>query len=303
MRDDHITLRQLRAFAALTETRSFTLAGERLGLTQSGISRAVGELEAAVEGPLFDRRSDGVVPNALGEALGSDIDAVLQAVRRLTERANARLRASPGVLRVATVTSVSARLLPAWIQRFRAFYPDVEVSLLEGAEDEIATFVRDGVADLALSGMGGEGLSATPLYEDAFFAAFALDHPFARRSAVSVRDLADEPFIMSTSGCEPLILDLFAAAGCTPRIAYRVRDTETLLEMAWQGVGVTLAPELCFRPYFDGLRKPLDPPAWRTVYALTQSHDDGGRVAAFLEMRPAKPGQGLAGYGLKVIGT
>ena len=55
---------------------------------------------------------------------------------------------------------------------------------------------------------------------------------------------AAEPFVLSRGGCERLILDTFAAAGHTPRVAFEVHEVSTILAMVAEGLGVSVVPEL-----------------------------------------------------------
>ena len=62
-------LRQLRAFVAIVEEGSFTLAARRICLTQSAVSHSLRALEKQMGCSLLDRSNRRVVPTAEGELL------------------------------------------------------------------------------------------------------------------------------------------------------------------------------------------------------------------------------------------
>jgi DNA-binding transcriptional LysR family regulator len=109
-----------------------------------------------------------------------------------------------------------------------------------------------------------EGLVTARLLCDEMLAVVPADHPLATAPCLPVARLADEPFLMSAGGCEPLIRSIFQATGLAPRVVYRIRDMSTLLAMVQEGLGVTMAPTLALalpQPGLVAVR--LDPPVER----------------------------------------
>ncbi|GAA3571813.1 hypothetical protein GCM10022419_060850 [Nonomuraea rosea] len=112
----------------------------------------------------------------------------------------------------------------------------------------------------------GVGLVTSPLARDRLLAIVPSGHDLAVCSAVSISDLARHPFVMSTGGCEPLIMALARAAGVSLRCHYRVRDTNSILAMVAEGLGVSIMPELSLPAHHAGVAAiPLDPAAERTI--------------------------------------
>lgn len=99
-------------------------------------------------------------------------------------------------------------------------------------------------------------------------------------------DIGHEPFLMSTSGCEPAIRRLFKKAKIDPPIAFRVRDPAALANMVGQGLGVTIMPRLAIPA---GTRAvvclPIEPRQARRIVALTQkSHNEMPTIELLLAM-------------------
>jgi DNA-binding transcriptional LysR family regulator len=131
---------RVRVFHAVAQAGSFTRAAERLGLSQSAISRQIGALEEDLGTPLFHRHARGLVLTEQGQIL---LDAALDVAKRMAgvETALSESRNTPaGHLRVNATVGVGTIWLTSHLAEFLDRYPEITVSLL----------VTDG-ADLDLS--------------------------------------------------------------------------------------------------------------------------------------------------------
>lgn len=79
----NITLRQLRAFLAVSQHGGFARAGEHVGLTQPAISRRIRELEDNLGVRLLDRTTREVVLTATGQRLAGELERVLETLDTL----------------------------------------------------------------------------------------------------------------------------------------------------------------------------------------------------------------------------
>lgn len=151
---------------------------------------------------------------------------------------------------------------------------------------EVCEWVENGVVDLGLSGEATPNLHATAIAEDDFAVLVAPKHVLAKRQGVKLSDLRHEPFLMSTSGCEPAIRRLFQKGKIDPAIVFRVRDPAALTNMVGQGLGVTIMPQLAIPA---GVRSvvvlPIEPRQTRRIVALTrESHHETRLVDLLLAM-------------------
>jgi DNA-binding transcriptional LysR family regulator len=137
----------VRSFLAVLDAGSVTGAAKRLGAQQPTISRHVGELEAQLGAPLFERTGRGVAPTVAALAIAD-------AARRMEEAALALARglagarsATRGVVRVTTSQVAATWLLPAVLTRLQRTHPEIEIELV--ATNELSNLLRRG-ADLAV---------------------------------------------------------------------------------------------------------------------------------------------------------
>lgn len=138
---------KLKIFHAAAEAGSFTHAGEKLGLSQSAVSRQVSALEQELSVPLFHRHARGLILTEQGELLfraAHDVFMQLESVRvKLTDS-----RERPhGELRITTTTGLGVRWLTPRLGEFTDLYPDIRVTLIT-TDEELDLAMRE--ADVAI---------------------------------------------------------------------------------------------------------------------------------------------------------
>jgi DNA-binding transcriptional LysR family regulator len=273
-----MTLAQLQALVAVAECGSFTAAAARLSLTQPGVSRAVASLERELGVALLVRDGAGAVPTAAGDEVLVHARTVLAGAERLRQTAGAARGTLRGRVRIGAFQSVATRVLPARIAAFTARHPGVEVTLLEGTDDEVLAWLERGAVDVATVVGADRGV---PLVTDVFVAMVPPASPLAQRPELTLADLAAEPFILCRGGCDAMVLSAFAGAGLRPRIAFEALETATVAAMAAQGLGVSLMPTLAVPEHTPAVVRPLVPRMPRAV-ALAHRGAPPPALAAFL---------------------
>lgn len=190
---DH--LRELRVFTVVAETGHFTRAAERLGISQSVLSAAIGRLETALGVRLFDRHTRQCHLSEAGMALLPEAMRLVNDWDRLVRNARDMHGLVRGRITVAAPTAQCALLLPPLIREFTDRHPGVRVDLRDVPEYQVHELVREGVADLGIATDTGtrSDLVGTAFYSDQYIAAMAPDHPLARRGSLEWRQVAACP--------------------------------------------------------------------------------------------------------------
>ncbi|NUL16368.1 LysR family transcriptional regulator [Agrobacterium tumefaciens] len=120
-------LATLRAFEAAARRTSFSLAGQELGMTATAVSQHVRNLEAWLGVALFERHARGVRLTPAGREFGLTVSSGLRQIASGAERISCgRDRMT---VRLASLPSVVAHFLTPRLPRFRALYPDIQVSI------------------------------------------------------------------------------------------------------------------------------------------------------------------------------
>jgi DNA-binding transcriptional LysR family regulator len=138
---------KLRIFLAAGEAGSFTHAGDKLGLSQSAVSRQVLALERELKVPLFHRHARGLILTEQGDLLfrtTREVFAKLEATRATL----ADTREVPGgELRITTTVGLGASWLAPRLGEFLELYPEITLQVIL-SDDELDLAMRE--ADVAI---------------------------------------------------------------------------------------------------------------------------------------------------------
>src|SRR5438105_7234507 len=123
----NLSTRQLRAFVALAEERSFTRAAALMHLSQPAFSALVRSLEESLEQRLFDRTTRHVELSTEGRAFEPAARRILAEVEGALTSARDYAARRRGRVAIALLPSLAAGWLPALLAQFRAAHPGIEL--------------------------------------------------------------------------------------------------------------------------------------------------------------------------------
>ena len=233
---------------------SFSAAAEALGYTQPAISRHVALLERETGTTLLERRPTGVRLTEAGRVLVGHADAILARLRDAEEDLDALLGMRAGKLRMSTITSAAATILPLAIVEFRQRLPDVELSVSMVEPPGLPALMRAGEVDLALG--NDESYLELPdfdghlLCEEPMRIALPREHRLAGRSRLRLDELAQERWMLGTDrACPDAVRFIRAchAQGFQPQIAVQNDDYMAILGLVAAGVGIAPIPDMVAR--------------------------------------------------------
>jgi molybdate transport repressor ModE-like protein len=257
-----LDVRRLRVLREVAARGSFSAAAQALNFTQSAISQHVAALERETGTMLVERSPRGVRLTEAGQALTRHADAILARIEDAEEELAAIAGLRGGRLRLASFQSAGATLVPRAVADFRDRHPGVELAMIEAEPDEAANHLRAGEIDLALvydfetlPGTLNSELQIDHLIDDPYDAILPKDHPLAKRRGLRLADLAEEPWIASTSGCGCRQITERACqdAGFEPRVAFEADETLAAQALVAAGVGVTIFPRLALATVHPGV--------------------------------------------------
>lgn len=180
-----------------------------------------------------------------------------------------------GNVRIGTFTSVSTQWLPGILKAFQDRYPGVEVTLCEGYYDEIEEWVCGGEVDVGFVSLPtAVACDCQPLKKDRMLLLVSSDHPLAEQEEVHVEQLAEEPFIMPTVGCDNEIRRILHAHKLEPRVKFELGDDHAIIAMVANGLGVSILPEMILFRLPASIRAiPLSGDHYRTIGLATASRE------------------------------
>ena len=249
-------IRQLKAFMAIADARTFTAAAQRTHYTQAALSMQIKQLEREVGVPLFTRMPRRVVLTEAGERLLSRAQHILRehdaALAELAELAGAK----HGRLRLGSASGmVSADSLPAVLKRLRRAHPHAEVTVTSGTSEELVKRILAGETDAAFVSLPvqARNVETELLSQDQLVAIASPRHTLAAQRVVSAFALAGEKLILGERGgnTRRLIDEFFAEAGLKPTVAMELSRQAAIKNMVAADMGVGIVPLSVVRDEVD----------------------------------------------------
>jgi DNA-binding transcriptional LysR family regulator len=224
--------RQLAAFCAVVERKSFSQAAERLGVTQPAVSLQIRSLEQRLGRQLLDRSGRRVEPTEAGRRLYASAQRVLAAEEHLLEELDADDEgAITGTLELGASTGPGGTVVPLLLCEFQEQHPDMGVRLTVSDTQTVVDRVAGRELELGIVGAGRRhrGVAFEPFFSDEVVLACPADHRFAGKT-VSLDDLKGEKLIVMQDGAgvRQVIEDELRKAGM------RLRDLDVRLELGLQ---------------------------------------------------------------------
>ena len=255
-------------------------------MSQPGVSRAVRALEEELGGPLLHRSRAAARLTALGERALGRARVILAEADAMRQERDEQRGIARGRVRLGSMPSVSAVLLPGLLTQLERRHPALTVSVIEGHDDELLSWVSDDVVDVAVVvAVEDPELVQQPLLTDPLLAVVPAAHHLAHCRSLERRQLAEEPFILTRAGCERIVLRALAEDGVVPSVSFEVTEASSILAMVGEGLGVSLMPRLAaLRPPSSVALRPLSPPAERRLSLATRAgRTESPALRAFLD--------------------
>lgn len=284
----NISLKQLRAFLAVTETGSFTEAAAQMNVTPSALSLLIKGLEEEIGFRVLDRTTRHVSISQAGQLIQpmaksmlEDLDSVIQSV---SEVASMRR----GVVRVGATGWIACTLVAPAIAAYAKEHPNLDVRLLDTTVHTMLAMLRGGEMEVVIgpaligSVNVGADVAVTPLFASLFSAFCTEGNPLARRRSAGWNDILRYPLIVPSfdfsSSLLPQLQEQSTAAEFGQSLssfveARSITNIFTGFSLASEGLGVLVAPRYLtgFARKFD-LRGPklIRPSLKRVIVAYTR---------------------------------
>jgi len=266
-------VKELRTFLAVGRYGTFSMAGSRIGLTQSAVSAQIQRLEEQLGYPLFDRVGRSAVLNAAGREMLVRADELVALFDGLPKPSPATL---PTVLRVGAIASVQAHALPDALVAMRSSLPLLRVKIVPGVSLGFMSLVDAGDLDAAVMIRPHFDLPPELVWRPLWEEPFVLAVPATVRGNDWKAILGREPFLRYDRGSfgGRLVAQFLDAEGIEVRDAVEMDEIAGLIRLVARGAGVALIPRC--RPYF---------PLPAEVRALALKRDDMRREVGLIERR------------------
>ena len=249
-----MNLNQLRYFVSVAENGSFTKAAVQHYISQTAITQQIHTLEETIGVKLLDRNSRPVSLTPAGKVFLKEAREVLGKMDAALLRTREASTGLEGELRLGYTKGYEHSDLPKYLRSFHQEYPNVLISCYRCDTDMLASGLMNGDYDVIFTWDSTnlrqeESLQLQVVERVPLRVALYANHPLARRSELSRRDLKQENILfMSPSGTgesfgDAFYIRLYQQAGYQPNILLRSNDMESILMMVAAEEGISIVPE------------------------------------------------------------
>jgi DNA-binding transcriptional LysR family regulator len=242
-------LYQIRHFAAVAETGSFTKAAIRAAVSQPALSVSIAKLEEELGVRLFHRSPKSVALTPAGRRFHTTAQEVLGACNKVKAELRAGVADRP--LRIGVLRTLPSAHLARLFGSLQRELPETRVELVDGTQEELhAQLVgRKLLASISAKGESEPGQRSVELLREDYGLMASVHHRFANYESIELSDLNGERFIVRTH-CEGYdsTRKLLAQRGIRFQVVCRTDQDDRALALVGAGLGVALMPAIFDAP-------------------------------------------------------
>jgi DNA-binding transcriptional LysR family regulator len=237
----------LRAFLLVAETGSFSVAAQKLHLTQPAVSKRVAQLEEQLGAALFDRIGRTITMTEAGEALLPHARAVLLELQAAQQSVRDLAGEVQGRLRLATSHHIGLHRLPPVLSYFSKAFPAVQLDIEFMDSEQAYELAVRGEVELAVVTLAPAPVAniiARPIWSDPLDFMAQKGHELTRQKTLDLKELSKHPAILPglNTYTGQIVKNLFDRRNLKMQIAIATNYLETIRMMASVGLGWTVLP-------------------------------------------------------------
>lgn len=249
-----LSLRQVRYFIATADAGQVSAAAANLNVSQSAVTAGIKALETELESRLFDRHSNGVSLTYEGHQFLQHAHNIVAAVAEAIRAPRRSGSNVTGTIQCGVTYTVAGYFLPAILARFQRVFPGVLVQMHEIPRGEFERGIVDGSLDIGVILVSNlentEDIDSEVLIRSRRRLWLCADHPLTERQAVSLAEVAAEPYVMLTvDEADQTALRYWMSTPHRPRTIFETSSVEAVRSMVAAGLGVTILSDMVYRPW------------------------------------------------------
>lgn len=238
---------QIKAFLEIANTGSFTKAGERLAISQPGLTKQISNLENELGLELFSRHSRGVTLTNAGKQIYSYFNDIVNLVKKTEKVIEGIKGLEDGTLSIGASTTIGNYLVPTWLAQFTKVHPHIQVDMVVENTSLILQNVINHKIDLGLIAgpIKSPDFSFEPLFDDTLLLMSGQSHSLANDQEITPRKLNNQTFILRENGSSTRLAAeaLLESLDINPKKIITMSDTEAIKRSVMAGLGISILSE------------------------------------------------------------
>ena len=242
-----MNIKSLKIFCDIVTQRSFSRAASDNGISQSGASQVVSQLEGRLGVQLIERSKRPLVLTREGKVFYDGCRPLIAGYEALEDEVRTLHEDVAGRVHVAAIYSVGLHHMSRHVQEFMARHPKANIRLEYLHPERVLALVEEGQADVGIVSYprSTRAVSAIAWREERIVVACAPNHPFADCIEISINDLEGQRVVGFDSD---LVIRheldrVITSHGVTPKIVMEFDNIETIKRAVEIDAGVALLPE------------------------------------------------------------
>ncbi|CAK7260193.1 MULTISPECIES: LysR family transcriptional regulator [unclassified Shinella] len=237
-------VRDLEAFLAVMSTGSITAAARLLDRSQSQVTRLIQDLETSLGFPLFERNGPKITPTDEGVAFHDDAERFFSGIGHLRDRAKAIAGREPEPIEIAATPAFASGIIPLALAELPAERLPRTMQLRSMPAEAAIQSVLGRTADFCVTSLPADqpGLEVQGFFEGRCVAAVAHHDPLAKKSVISIADLADRTLVTMANPfrLRHRVDQALKAANVRPARVIATNATMNAVQIASTGLGIAV---------------------------------------------------------------
>jgi DNA-binding transcriptional LysR family regulator len=248
------SIKQIQYFLATADAGQLSQAAVDLNVSQSAITTALKNLEERLGVQLFERHAHGVSLTQAGQQFLQHARNINAAVEEALHSPQQYQLNVTGEMSVAVTYTVAGYFLPQHVVRFSRRYQGVTLNLFEATRNEIEEGILSGRFQLGVlltsNLVNRDDIEYETLFRSRRRLWLASNHELLSRPSVSLREVAQEPYIMLTvDEASNTAHRYWNKTSYTPKVIFATSSVEAVRSMVAMGMGITVLSDMVYRPW------------------------------------------------------
>jgi len=245
-----MNLQQIEYLLALDKYRNFSVAAEKVFVTQPALTIQIKNLERELGVEIFDRNKKPIIPTEIGEELIEHARLLHKNTKKFKDIVNEFKANFSGELRIGIIPTVAPYIVPKFVNNFMSKYPNINLTFSEVISEDILIQLKDCTLDagILVTPFPMEDTIVFPLYYEKFYTYVSSEHPLSKRKRIRTAELdLEDLWLLEEGNCfRNQIINI-----CTRDVEFRSKgkfryeslSIDSLMKIVDSSKGITVIPE------------------------------------------------------------